>query len=107
MQHQNWIAQARAHWQEHQPKRYLELKQSGQLLQALTEAADQTAAEMKQLTDQGASYTEAWQAVREEYLFPPQESQASEEAPKSPGYQAMQEFNQGLSSLTLPGERAD
>lgn len=105
MQHQNWIAQARAHWQEHQPKRYSELSRSGQLLSALKLAAEQTAQEVKLLTDQGATPDEAFQAVREQYLFPPEEPGNSPEAPKSHGYKAMRHLNRDLSSLTLPGER--
>ena len=56
---------------------------------------------------QGFKYQEAWEQVREEYLFPAEENGASEDAPNSQGYLAMQEYNQGLGSLTLPGEREE
>lgn len=107
MQHSNWIAQARAHWREFQPSKFRELMKSHQLEKALTEAAEATQREMDLLIAQGFKYQEAWEATREQYLFPPEESEASEEAPDSPGFKAMQEFNQGLGSLTLPGERED
>ncbi len=107
MQHANWIAQARAHWKEFQPTKFRELARSGQLNKALTEAADETQREMETLMGQGFKYPEAWEMVREQYLFPPEESGASEEAPDSPGYLAMRQANQDLSLLTLPGERED
>lgn len=107
MQHANWIAQAKDHWKEHQPARYRELLRSGQLAQALTQAAEQTQKEMETLMGQGFKYAEAWEAVRELYLFPAEEAGASEEAPDSEGYKAMRGLNQDLASLTLPGERED
>lgn len=72
---QNWKRQAELHWKEFQPKRYAELKKAGMLEQALTEAAEQTALEMNQLTDvSGYKPDEAFQMVREQYLFPPEEN---------------------------------
>jgi len=44
-----WMSQAREHWKEHQPTRF------------------------KQLSKAGYREFEAWEIVRERYLFPPQE----------------------------------
>jgi hypothetical protein len=68
-----WISQAREHWLEHQPSRFKELKKAGRLRQALMEAAERTHQEMSQLEAQGYRNHEAWEIVRERYLFPPQE----------------------------------
>lgn len=70
---QNWMSQAKAHWQEFQPTRFRELKKSGMLGQALQEAADRTYQEMNALTEAGFTELEAWEMVRQEYLFPPKE----------------------------------
>ena len=64
----------------------MEIQKSGQRLQALTDAADQTQDELETLMKQGFPYQEAWEMVRELYLFPPEEDGASEEAPDSEGY---------------------
>ncbi|MBE4621320.1 hypothetical protein BOO23_21600 [Vibrio navarrensis] len=71
---QNWKRQAELHWKQFQPKRYAELKKAGALETALTEAAEQTALEMNQLTESGFQPDEAFQMVREQYLFPPEEN---------------------------------
>ena len=94
--HANWIAQAKEHWEEFQPTRYAELQQEGKLMQALTDAADRTQDEIETLMAQGFSYNEAWEATREQYLFPPEEDGASEEAPDSEGYKAMKEANRAM-----------
>lgn len=107
MQHSNWIAQALDHWKEHQPARYKELCRTGQLKTALVQAAEQTQTELEKLMGQGFKYQEAWEMVREQFLFPAEEPGASEEAPNSRGYRAMQAFNRELASVTLPGERED
>ena len=107
MQHANWIAQAKEHWKEFQPTRFKELQKSGQLLQALTAAADQTQKELETLMAQGFRYAEAWEMIREDYLFPPEEAGASEEAPNSPGYQAMRQYHKEMGQLILPVERVN
>ncbi len=71
---QSWIEQARAHWKEFQPTRYRELKQANRLEAALKYAADQTHREMSQLENSGLTNQEAWEMVREQYLFPPEET---------------------------------
>lgn len=67
---QNWITQAREHWKEFQPTRYRSLKAACKLDAALKEAAEQTFRELTQLEDTGFNHQEAWQIVRERYLFP-------------------------------------
>lgn len=70
---ENWISQARQHWKEHQPKRFKALKEAGILEQALRTAAEQTHKEMTALENAGMKEHEAWEMVRETYLFPPPE----------------------------------
>ncbi|MCG7932623.1 MAG: hypothetical protein N0E44_21625 [Candidatus Thiodiazotropha lotti] len=69
----NWISKAKEHWKEFQPTRYQELKESGQLEQALQQAAEQTHLEMSELEEAGYQNHEAWEMVRERYLFPKEE----------------------------------
>lgn len=107
MQHSSWIAQARQHWQEHLPKMYARLKADGTLQAKLTEAADATARDLQNLMGQGFNYQEAWEQVRETYLFLPEEKGASPEAPASEGYKTARAINQGLASLRMPGEPED
>lgn len=79
-----WISQARDHWKEHQPTRFRELKKAGKLDEALKAAAEQTHLEMSQLEAQGYRNHEAWEVVREEYLFPPQEPGVEEDDEPNP-----------------------
>ncbi|MEW8437168.1 MAG: hypothetical protein AB2689_03340 [Candidatus Thiodiazotropha taylori] len=81
----NWISKAKEHWKEFQPTRYQELKESGQLEQALQEAAEQTHLEMSELEEAGFQNHEAWEMVRERYLFLPEE----------PGLEDEEEVNEG------------
>ena len=105
MQHAQWIAQANAHWKEHQPKRYKALLAAGQLGQALTTAAEDTSKEMESLRNRGIPADSAWEMVREKHLFPPEEPGTSPEAPPSAGFRAMQDYDETLGSLTMPGEK--
>lgn len=73
MELQNWISEARDHWKQFQPRRYRELQQSGQLAVALRSAAEMTHREMSELEAVGFANHEAWEMVRERYLFPPEE----------------------------------
>lgn len=70
---QNWISQAKKHWQEFQPNKYQALKNQGTLDLALKKAAEQTLAEVSELENQGYQPDEAFQMVRENHLFPPGE----------------------------------
>jgi hypothetical protein len=73
---------AEAHWREHCPRLVRELEARGKLREALVEAQEQTATEMIQLlrglqrqglTSQQA-HDQAWELVREKYLFLPAEA---------------------------------
>lgn len=75
----NWISQAREHWKEHQPAKFKELQRTGKLGLALKEAAERTHAEMTELENQGMANHEAWEMVRETYLFPKEEAPQAEE----------------------------
>ena len=99
MQHANWISQARSHWQEHLPLMYARLKKAGTLEQALTDAADATAAAMRALTAQGVPQQDAWEQTRETYLFPPEERSVEPKMPPSQGYLAHRDLMQGLSDF--------
>ena len=104
-QHATWIAQARAHLKEHRPAQYERLTQAGTLEQHLQQAAQETSQEIHALMNQGATWQEAWELVREIYLFPPAEAEANEPMPKREGYRAHRDLMQGLGSLTMPGEK--
>jgi hypothetical protein len=69
----NWISQARNHWREFRPTTYHGLERAGTLESHLRYAAEQTDFEMSQLRDNGLTEQEAWETVRERYLFPPEE----------------------------------
>lgn len=101
MQHAHWMAQAREHWKEHRPKMFKELQASGQLETRLREAAEATSQQMQELMAQGFQHHEAWEATREQFLFPPEEPGASEEAPVSQGYLAMRELNDAMKYLGM------
>lgn len=104
MQHANWISQARAHWKEHQPKRFKELVSKGILNQQLADAAVATSQEMQKLVAQGFNQLEAWEMTRELYLFPAEEPGASEEAPPSAGLKTQRELNESLRYLGMTDE---
>ncbi len=70
---QNWVRQAREHWKEFQPKRYSALVRSGTLEAALQDAAERTYRELRELEYQGYDHQDAWEIVRERYLFVPEE----------------------------------
>ena len=69
----NWTSQARAHWKEHLPGRYKSLEVQGTLDEELMAAAKLTELDLEAMMEIGATYDEAFQAVRETYLFPPEE----------------------------------
>lgn len=75
---ENWISQARAHWKEFQPEKFAELEKAGKLKDTLTDAAERTHLEMSELEDAGLTNSEAWEMVRERYLFPPEENPEDE-----------------------------
>jgi hypothetical protein len=72
----NWIREAKAHWREHLPARFAALEKAGTLDKALREAAEQTYRETSELEASGLRPDEAWEMVREQYLFLPAEPEA-------------------------------
>lgn len=94
-----WVALARKHWCEFQPRRYRRLQQAGRLDSELAAAARLTADAMTEWMRQGATWDEAWEAVRTLYLFPPEEwstDQGDEALPVSAAYSAIVEFHRTL-----------
>ena len=106
MNHAHWIALAREHWKEHLPAMFARLEKAGTLEQSLQEAADATAAEMRQWVEMGATQTEAWEAVRQNHLLlAPEEDELAEPLEDAEGYETAAAVNQGLSQIRMPGER--
>ena len=70
---ERWIGQAGHHWEEHLPTLYREHLADGTLPQALRRAAELTAREMDALMAAGFDHEQAWEMVREQYLFRPPE----------------------------------
>ena len=74
--------QAEKHWREHRPKMVRELEAKGQLNQMLLEAEEKTKDEMAtlrtELMQRGSTpqqaHAQAWEMVREKYIFLPPES---------------------------------
>lgn len=107
---QNWIGQAREHWKEFQPTRFRELKKAGKLEEALQEAVDRTSAEMQALEAKGFREYEAWEIVRNEYLFPPEEAALKAKNDREPvASEAARMFNEiaQLKSRILRGDEED
>jgi len=63
------VMQARAHWEEFRPTMYRELKLAGRLEEALETAARMTIDEVGEMLENGIGYHEAWEVVRDKYLF--------------------------------------
>ena len=74
-----WMLEAPDHWKEFRPKMYQELAKAGKLPSALKVAAERTAHEMQVLLEAGFQHHQAWEAVRETYLFLPEEEGVTEE----------------------------
>lgn len=74
-----WILQAHDHWKEHRPQMCQEFLEAGKLRSALKTAAHRTAHEMDQLMEAGYTHHQAWEAVRQTYLFLPEEEGVTEE----------------------------
>lgn len=81
---QNWINQAREHWKENRPKLYQSLKKQGTLDPMLKQAAEQTYQQVIELEEAGYQPDEAFQMVRETYLFPPGEPENDKPAGNGP-----------------------
>lgn len=92
-------AQAISHWKSHLPEMYARLKAAGTLEATALQAVRQTMDEKVNLMNQGIPEDAAWEMVREQYLFRPEEPGASPEAPPSSGYRDQLEINRLLSNL--------
>jgi len=90
--------QAISHWKEFQPERYKRLKETGKLQQEAEAAERLTQKALRELMDQGATYHEAWEQVRELYLFPPPEPGLydQDEGPENLAFEALKEMNEIL-----------
>ena len=90
-----WMSQARAHWKEFQPTRFKELVKTGKLRAALKDAAERTYQEMTELEQAGFQNNEAWEMVRERYLFPPEEAALKAKHDREPvASEAARTFNE-------------
>lgn len=87
-----WILEAHDHWQEHRPKMYRESLKAGKLPSALKTAAQRTAHEMDQLMEAGYTHHQAWEAVRQTYLFLPEEEGVTEEPEPDPFWELHKEM---------------
>ncbi len=65
--------QAKEHWRKLRPRLYAELKESGKLDQLAQAAARRTREEVATLVEKGWSQDQAWEGVREKYVFLPSE----------------------------------
>ncbi len=70
---EEWKEQARAHWKAFRPRLFRDLKKAGKLEAALDDAVQRTSREMAALQAMGYRDYEAWEVVRESYLFVPKE----------------------------------
>ncbi len=77
------------------------LQQHDLLESSLSDAAAATSEAMQELMAEGFSATEAWEAVREQYLFLPEEPGNSEEAPVSEGLRLQREMNDAMKYLGM------
>jgi len=57
------------HWKAHQPTLYHDLERAGRLKQTAEHAATQTLSDRDSLIALGQTPQEAWETVRERYLF--------------------------------------
>ena len=73
-----WGLQAKEHWKEHRPKMYRQLEESGRLEDALYAAQELTVAAMADLIERGVNWYQAWELIREEWLFLPSEEDVPE-----------------------------
>ena len=65
--------QAKEHWKKVRPKLYQSLKESRKLDQAAQRAADLTSERFGQAIENGLSHDQAWELVREQFVFLPSE----------------------------------
>lgn len=93
--------QAIAHWKEHLPQMHARLLETGQLENEALRAAEQTLQEEADLIGQGFQSTEAWEMVREKYLFLPEEPETTPEPEEDEGYKTMAAHYRDLGRLGM------
>jgi hypothetical protein len=65
----------RQHWQTYRPALCAGLAAEGKLEESIRQAAANTRAAVDQLIDEGASFLQAWEAVREQWAILPAEDE--------------------------------
>ncbi len=68
-----WGYQAVEHWKKYRPKMYAQLQKSGRLNEEAESAAKKTSEALNDLLEQGYSHDQAWEAVKENWMFLPSE----------------------------------
>lgn len=68
-----WAQQAKKHWKTYRPKMYRQLQRSGRLNETLQQAAENTGEALADCIEKGMKYDQAWELVREMWLFLPSE----------------------------------
>ena len=66
-----WKVDAKEYWRKFRPQYYASLEKSGQVEEAVNQAAEWTEEALEKLLQRGLKYHEAWEMLREEWLFPP------------------------------------
>ncbi|MBV9489626.1 MAG: hypothetical protein JO069_07875 [Verrucomicrobia bacterium] len=62
------------HWLEHRPRMCAELRKQGKLEETVAAADRMTAEALSDLLSKGVPYHEAWEMIREEWAFLPEET---------------------------------
>jgi len=73
-----WASQTKEHWKKHRPKLYQGLQKSGRLDEAARRAVSLTEDELGELIEKGLHFDQAWELVREKYMFLPSEEDQPE-----------------------------
>lgn len=78
------------HWKEFRPTMYRSLKEAGTLEKEALRAVDRTMDELYQMTSRGVPYHQAWEMLKERYMYLPEEEgledEDDEELPVAEGY---------------------
>lgn len=71
--HSGWAHAAAEHWRKYRPKMYAELVAGGQLERRANKAAKLTREALVESIHNGMPYDQAWEAVREMWMYLPNE----------------------------------
>lgn len=71
------------HWKEFRPTMWRDLERSGALTESLSQAVELTKSAYHDAVDSGLSQDQAWELVREEWAFLPEDRQS----PTPPSFQ--------------------